>query len=63
MANEDATVWFLAEQQEGKLAPTALGLAAEAGRVARDLGSRAAAVLLGDNVAPLATSIPARSAC
>ncbi len=59
MANEDATVWFLAEQQEGKLAPTALGLAAEAGRVARDLGSRAAAVLLGDNVAPLATSIPA----
>lgn len=59
MADQQAAVWFVAEQREGEISPVTLGLAAEARRIAQALRSRVAAVLLGADVARLAHRVPA----
>jgi len=55
-------VWVFAEQRHGKLAPVALELLGEARRLAEPLGVGVAAVLLGDRVEQLATTLLAGGA-
>lgn len=55
-------VWVFAEQRQGELAPVALELLGEARRLAETLQVQVAAVLLGDQVAPLADTLLSRGA-
>ncbi|PIU53543.1 MAG: electron transfer flavoprotein subunit alpha [Deltaproteobacteria bacterium CG07_land_8_20_14_0_80_60_11] len=50
-------VWVLAEQRRGELAPVTAELLGEARRLAKVLGVKVAAVLLGDGVAPLGEAL------
>jgi len=50
-------VWVLAEQHRGELAPVTAELLGEARRLAKVLGVKVAAVLLGDGVAPLGEAL------
>ena len=57
--HERPTVWFIPEVQGGELPPSAQGLAAEARRIARELGCPTTAVLLGSAASRLAPSVAA----
>ncbi len=55
--NTAGEVWVFAEQHEGKLADTPLELMSKGRELADTLGVKLAAVLLGDDVAPLAVRL------
>lgn len=55
--NTAGEVWVFAEQHEGKLADTPLELMSKGRELADTLGVKLAAVLPGDNVAPLAVRL------
>ena len=55
--NRKGEVWVFAEQHQGKLADTPLELMSKARKLANQLDVQLAAVLLGDNVKPLAQKL------
>lgn len=56
---ETPAVWFVADHENGRVNRTALGLAAEARRLAASVGGQTCAFLAGRDVDHLAAAIPA----
>ena len=53
-------IWVFAEQREGKLQKVSLELLGEGKKLANELGVKLTAILLGNNVEGLASTLPAQ---